>query len=225
VVELVRPGWSRPGWTRSLGRESGALRAVRHPAFPRLLADGTQSALPHLVIEHLDGPSLDDELDEDGPLSGPDTARLGVGLLGALRALHGTGRAHLDVRPDDVLLVDRRVRLVGLGSARPLGAPLHRGEQVGTGEFAAPELAAARGGAVTAAMDVYAVGATLQAVLDPTDPDRGLRSVLGTLTDPDPAARPPVDAALGLLLRSAGDAGTRPWPRWADPALGDRPTA
>ena len=64
------------------------------------------------------------------------------------------------------------MRLVDLGAARPLGRLLRRGEQVGTDRFDAPELAAARGGPVTTAMDVFGIGATLQAALDPDDGDR-----------------------------------------------------
>ena len=219
VVKLARPGWSRPGWTRALDRERVALRRLRHPAFPRLLADGTRAEVPHLVLEHLDGPALDEVLDLDGPLSGADTARLGVGLLSAVRSLHATGRAHLDICPDNVLLVDRRVRLIDLGAARPLGRVLRRGEEVGTDDFVAPELASAAGGPVTAAMDVFGIGATLLAVLDPTGDDGPLRDVLATFTDPDPAARPTVDEGLHLLIRHAGRGAARPWPGWADRAL------
>lgn len=222
LVKLPRPGWSRPRWTRALGREARALRPLRHPAFPRLLADRTRTELPHLVLEYLDGPALDEALDADGPLSGADVARLGVGLLSAVRGLHATGSAHLDICPDNVLLVDRRVRLVDLGASRPLGHRLRRGEEVGTDDFVAPELAAATGGPVTAEMDVYGVGATLLAVLDPADTDFGLHRVLTALTDPDPDRRPTVEVALAGLVRSAGSGAGRPWPRWADSAL-ERP--
>src|SRR4051794_17164727 len=139
LVKVARPGWSRPRWTRALWREARALRSVRHPAFPRLLADGTRAALPHLVMEFLDGPALDEVVAEDGPLPDADTARLGVGLLAPLRSLHVAGHAHLDICPDNVLLVDRRARLVDLGASRPLGHVLRRGEELGTDGFLAPE--------------------------------------------------------------------------------------
>ena len=218
LVKVVRPGWTRPRSTRALGREAAALRPVRHPAFPRLLADRSRSDLPHLVLEYLDGPALDQALDEAGPLAPGDTARLGVGLLAAVRSLHSSGSAHLDLCPDNVLLVDRRVRLVDLGSCRPLGRELRRGELVGTDEFAAPELLAARGGPVTAAMDVYGVAATLKAVVDP-ESGAVLSSVLDAMTAQDPAARPSVDEALARLVRHTGRGPARPWPRWADRGL------
>jgi hypothetical protein len=219
LVKLARPGWSRPRWTRALEREAGALRPLRHPAFPRLLADASRTDQPHLVLEYLDGPALDQALDAGGPLSGADTARLGVGLLAAVRSLHATGTAHLDICPDNVLLVDRRVRLVDLGAARPLGRLLRRGEEAGTDDFVAPELAAAAGGPVTAAMDVYGIGATLRAVVDPAEATGPLGDLLDGLTAGDPADRPTVDRALALLVRHAGRGTDRPWPRWADGSL------
>ncbi len=223
LVKVVRPNWARPRWTRALGREAAALRPLRHPAFPRLLTDGSRTELPHLVLEHLDGPALDEVVDEDGPLSGPDAARLGVGLLSAVRSLHRTGRAHLDICPDNVLLVDRRVRLIDLGASRRLGHELRRGEELGTDSFIAPELVAARGGPVTPAMDVYGIGATLLAVLDPADTDPSLRRLLGELVAPEADARPTVDEALARLIRRTGRGAARSWPGWADAGLAPRP--
>lgn len=122
-----------------------------------------------------------------------------------------------------MLLVDRRVRLIDLGAARPLGRLLRRGEEAGTDDFIAPELAAATGGPVTAAMDVYGVGATLRAVVDPTDVTGQLAGVLERLTAHEPDDRPTVDRALALLVRHAGRGADRPWPRWADGSLPRRP--
>ena len=222
LVKIVRPAWSRPRWTRALRREAAALRPVRHPAFPRLLSDGTRGEVPHLVLEHLDGPALDEVVDDDGTLSGPDAARLGVGLLSAVRSLHRTGRAHLDICPDNVLLVDRRVRLVYLGAARVLGRVLRRGEEVGTDDFVAPELAAALGGPVTPAMDVYGIGATLLAVVGTADVGPSLHRLLRELVAPEPEARPTVDEALARLIRHTGTGAARSWPRWADAGLAPR---
>lgn len=219
VVKVVRPGWSTR-WTEALGREVRALRRLAHPAFPRLLADGRSAPLPFLAVEYLDGPALDECVDDDGPFTPEDVARLGVLLLGAVRALHATGAAHLDIDPANVLLVDRRPRLIDLGASRRLGRRLRRGEALGTDGFRAPELDGAPGGPVTAAADVYGVGATLRAVLDPAgDGDDRLADVLDLLTDTDPERRPAPDVAMAALIRCAGAGAARPWPRWADREL------
>jgi serine/threonine protein kinase len=219
VVKLVRPGWA-PRWTQALDREVRALRNLTHPAFPRLLADGRGHGIPYLAVEYLDGSDLDDSIETDGPLPASDTARLGALLFGAVRALHAGGTAHMDVSPYNVLLVGGRTRLVDLGAARRLGSRLRRGEPVGTEGFAAPEVVAARGGPVAAAMDVYSVGATLQFVLDPASQGAArVADLLAWFTDPQPERRPTPDLAMASLVRATGFGAARPWPRWADREL------
>jgi serine/threonine protein kinase len=219
VVKIVRPGWSRR-WTEALDREVRALGTVAHPAVPRLLADGRQRDLPYIAVEYLDGPALDECVEADGPFPAADTARLGVLVLGALRAVHATGNAHLDISPGNILLVDRRPRLIDLGASRPLGSELQPGEEVGTDGFLAPELAGAPGGTVTTAMDVYSLGATLLAVLDPAGDDADqVADRLSAFIDADPRRRPRTDLAMSSLIRCAGTGASRPWPRWADPHL------
>jgi hypothetical protein len=73
-------------------------------------------------------------------------------------------------------------------------------------------------------MDVYSIGATLRAVVDPADDAGLLGEALDGLTAADPADRPTVDRALTLLVRHAGRGGDRPWPSWADGSLPRTPT-
>jgi serine/threonine protein kinase len=215
VVKIVRPGWSRH-WTEAFDREVRALANVAHPAVPRLLGDGRESCLPHIAIEYLDGPALDECVEADGLLPAGDIARLGVLVLGALRALHARGNAHLDISPYNILLVDRRPRLIDLGSSRPLEYELLAGEEIGTDGFLAPEFQGAPGGVVTEAVDVYSVGATLAAVLDPSsDGADQVADRLTALTAADPDRRPGIDLAMSSLAQNAGTGAARPWPSWA----------
>jgi serine/threonine protein kinase len=219
VVKVVRPGWTAQ-WTEAFDREVRALGAVAHPAVPRLLADRRDSDVPHIAVEYLDGVALDECVHDDGLFPAADVARLGVAVLGALRAVHASGHAHLDISVANVMLVDQRARLVDLGASRPLGAVLQPGERLGTDGFSAPELSGYPGGPVTAALDVYGVGATLRTVLDPaSDGADELLDRLAPLTDDDPARRPDPDHALAALIRCVGTGAARPWPRWADRAL------
>ncbi|MGY1707300.1 protein kinase [Geodermatophilus sp. SYSU D00697] len=219
VVKTVRPGW-QPQHATALHREVRALTRLLHPAVPRLLHDGRDAGQPFIAVEYLDGPDLGDCLAEGGPFPAEDTAGLGVLVLGALRALHARGLVHLDVDPFNVLLVDRRPRLVDLGSSRRLGSRLHPGERVGTDGYTAPEVGDPTGLPVTPALDVYGVGATLRRILDPgAEGAAGVAAVVDRLTDPDPARRPDVATAIAELAVHAGAEETRPWPSWADPSL------
>lgn len=219
VVKVVRPRWSAQ-WTEALDREHRALNAVRHPAVPRLLVDGRAAPTPHLVVEYLDGPSLEDDVADKGLLPAADAARLGVLLLGAVRALHATGHAHLDISPGNVLLVGGRPRLIDLGASRPLGSRLVEGEELGTDGFQAPELVGAPGAVVTPALDVASVGAVLRSVLDPaSDAADVVADRLGTFCAAEPGHRPDVAGAMSALRRYCGTGAERPWPYWAERAL------
>ncbi len=222
VVKMVRPRWSRQ-WTEALDREVRALGALAHPAVPRLLVDGRAGPLPFIAVEWLDGPSLAECVEDDGPFPAEDVARLGVLVLGAVRALHATGNAHLDISPYNVLLVDRRPRLIDLGASRPLGLGLAEHVVFGTDGFGAPEIVGGvrpGGLQVTPALDVYALGATLLSVLDPaSDGAEELLDRMAPKTDDDPGRRPAPDVAMAALIKCAGTGATRPWPRWADSQL------
>src|SRR5262249_13099116 len=104
AVKLVRPHQvAEPRGRRAIGREVKALRACHHPALPRLLADGRQAEVAYLVTEYLDGPTLEEALDDDGPLLPPDAAVLLAQLAGSVRAMHAAGFAHLDIKPANVV--------------------------------------------------------------------------------------------------------------------------
>jgi serine/threonine protein kinase len=239
-------GWSRSLWCpvevklarpaqlsralRSLGREVAALDRHLHPAWPRLYADHRDGEIPCLVTELIDGPGLDEVADE-GRVDVAAAALIAVELLGAVRALHRRGLAHLDAKPENVIVRDGRAILIDFGSARPLGRPQPAGYPIGTEGFAAPELAA--GDPIAAGMDVFGVGATVLAALaaDPVSPTtvsadavraarpevmtepgaEELLAALAAMTAPDPSARPDVSTALRSLA-DLFDPACRPWP-------------
>ena len=220
VVKLPRPHQvGHPRAARTLAREVAALRNNLHPVLPRLYADGVAERVPYVALEHVDGPTLADELDLSGPLGPADVAMLGIQLLTGLRAVHQRGIAHVDVKPDNVLLRDGRPVLIDFGSARRIGAHQPAGHPVGTLGYAPPEMEACE--PISARMDVFALGVTLREAL--TGPSETASSdtassdtaaVIDRFCEPDPARRPSVDAALTLLGATLPD-DVRPWPEWA----------
>jgi eukaryotic-like serine/threonine-protein kinase len=223
VVKLTRPHQTN---ACPLGREVAALNGNLHPALPRLYRDASAKPVPHILLEHIDGPTLDEELCTSEPLDEAEVALLGAQLLIGLLALHRRSIAHVDLRPDNVVLRDLRPILVGFGAARRFGtqrAPVHGG-------YTAPELEA--GKPVAPSMDLYSLGAILHEARTGTptfDPDlpaadrpepdpigeTPLANLIAALLHPAPAARPTSVETLTRLACCLPD-DLRPWPIWVD---------
>jgi hypothetical protein len=120
VVELPRDEHADDLRTvRRLAREARTLRRLSHPAIPRLLDDRSDHPLPHLVLEHVDGRTLD-RVRADGPLPAAQVARLGVGLAACVRHVHERGLANLPLDPRGIVVRSGEPVLLDAGAARDL---------------------------------------------------------------------------------------------------------
>jgi serine/threonine protein kinase len=220
ILKLPRPHLvTHPRAALALSREVAALRGNPHPVLPRLYAEDTTGPVPFIAMEYVDGPTLADEIDDSGKLTESEVAILGLQLLTGLRALHVRGLAHVDVKPENVVLRDGRPVLVDFGSARELGAVQLAGKPVGTVGYASPEMEACE--PISAGMDVYSLGVSLHEALTGDAPVEGtapapVHDVIDRLYAADPARRPSLTEAYALLgtLLPEDD---RPWPEWATP--------
>ncbi|MBZ6286417.1 serine/threonine protein kinase [Streptomyces olivaceus] len=114
-----------------LYREARAAARVDHPAAVRIhdvvVEEAGLDGLPWIVTEWVPGESLRDVLLR-GPVAPPEAARIGLAVLGALRAAHAVGIVHRAVRPANVLLGRHgRVVLTGFGTAHLAGGEPARG--------------------------------------------------------------------------------------------------
>ncbi len=165
---------------------------------------------PYLVLEYVSGGSLADLL-RGSPQPPAEAARLVATLADAIHYAHQQGVIHRDLKPANVLL--QRAEVNGEGQSegvrgrrfsapRPLTADLcakvtdfglakfvaggdltHSGDVLGTPSYMAPEQAAGKSAPITAAVDVYGLGAILYEAL----------------TGRPPFAAATVDATLGLV--------------------------
>jgi serine/threonine protein kinase len=186
--------------------------------------------MPHLEFEYVDGLALDEEIEQSGAFSAQEVALLGAQLLAGLRQVHARGLAHVDIKPENVVLREGRPVLLDFGSARWHGAKQPPGKLIGSPGYAAPDLEA--GAAISPAMDMYGLGAVLyeahtgspasspdvpaadRAVPDAL-PDSALGDLIARLIAPDPADRPDLNTALRALGAIAAEAGHPAWPEWA----------
>jgi len=117
VLKLPRPGLVDDPETRAdLAHEAGVTAGLAHPGVQRRYHAVLDAAVPYLLSEYVEGPTLDVSLDQDGPLEPAEVALLGMQLAGALRYLHGRGVVHLDLKPSNVCLrAGRPVVIMGTG--------------------------------------------------------------------------------------------------------------
>ena len=139
VVKLPRPDHLESNRTlMGMQREAEVHRTVRHPAIQRLLEDGTEAVVPHLVVEYIEGPALIDCV-ENGPLHTTDVVRLGLQVGSVLQYLHGQGLLYLDLKPHNVVVRHGHAVVLDLGFVRPTGWPTPDGVPRGSRPYMAPE--------------------------------------------------------------------------------------
>jgi eukaryotic-like serine/threonine-protein kinase len=231
VVKLLVPDdVGDPSSVKALAREARILARMSHPFLPRLYQDGTSRRMPFIALEYVEGPTLEHMVDAEGVFSPTDTATIGLQILMALFHLHQSGLAHLDVKPGNVMMRNRRIVLIDLGLVRPIGSPAPDGPAWGTDAFMAPEQAERAPASV--AMDLYGVGATLAVLAggrlppppgSPIDwrPRSGvgvrLVAAIEQFRSVDPEQRPQTVTDAMVLLRTIRPSLTPPWPVFADP--------
>jgi glycine betaine/choline ABC-type transport system substrate-binding protein/predicted Ser/Thr protein kinase len=224
ALKVLHPRLLRGARTfERLGDEITAVRRVADFCTARIIELGTDGPRSYLVSEYVDGPSLQEFTEAEGPLAGGALARLMVGTASALAAIHRAGVLHRDFTPYNVLMGPDGPRVIDFGIARVLDtAATVTSGLVGTPAYAAPELL--RGDHHTPAADIFAwavtmtfaatgrpafgadtVAAVFQRILR-DEPDIArvpppYREVLRRCLDKDPRERP---EARDILLRLLG---------------------
>ncbi|MFH8934450.1 serine/threonine-protein kinase [Streptomyces griseosporeus] len=190
-------------------REARAVAQLSHPHIIVVHDVVECGERPYIVMELIDGGSLADRIARQGPVDPAEAARIGVALLGALRAAHAAGVLHRDIKPANVLVESAtgRVVLTDFGIAQVAGATTltETGSFVGSPEYTAPErMSGARTGPES---DLWSLGALLCTALSGESPFRrdSLGGVLHAVVFDDirtPPQAEPIEAVIrGLLER------------------------
>jgi serine/threonine protein kinase len=140
----------RPHLVARLLEEGRAQATLFHPNVVRVNDVLLHDALPVLVMEFVEGPSLDRYLAQRGRLDLGTALHLGIGITRGLRAAHAKGLIHRDIKPGNVLLAEPKggvlPKLADFGLVKVLHedwrsqrAPTRTGVAMGTPEFMAPE--------------------------------------------------------------------------------------
>jgi tRNA A-37 threonylcarbamoyl transferase component Bud32 len=199
-----------------LQREAQMLASIRHPGVVEVL-DGTLTAtgVAYVVLEMLEGRTLQGLLAARKTLSLADTAGVGLQVCDALQAVHRAGVVHRDVKPANLVVLrdsvgEERIKLLDFGIAKLQDAELDdkltdAGVVLGTPAYMAPERLLGRG-EDDARTDVYSVGVTLFECLSGAVPYSGsypeivLQVATSTPTTPLRSVAPDVPQALADVV-------------------------
>ncbi|MEV5592527.1 serine/threonine-protein kinase [Streptomyces sp. NPDC052496] len=217
---------------RSL-REARATARIDHPNVVRVHDVAEEGDRLWIVMQLVQARSLEQILAQDGPLAPEAAARVGTGLVRALREVHAVGVLHRDIKPGNVLIDDRGAVVLtdfGIAAMQDATALTMAGMLIGSPDYMAPERVA--GQEQGPPSDLWSLGATLCAAVggqspftrattlatlhavlheEPAIPPAAgpLREVLTDLLNKAPEARPALDeveARLEPLVRRAAAA-------------------
>jgi serine/threonine protein kinase len=152
-------------------REARAAARLDHPCVTTVYDVVEEDGKPWLVMEHVSARSLQEILEEQGPLAPGAVARIGLDVLAALDAAHHAGIVHRDVKPANVLVGrNGHACLTDFGIATTTGdsSLTTHGALIGSPSYMAPERV--NGEEPRPPVDLWSLGATLYAAVEGRPP-------------------------------------------------------
>ncbi|MFI8105995.1 PQQ-binding-like beta-propeller repeat protein [Streptomyces sp. NPDC086023] len=143
-------------------REVEAARAVSGFYTAAVVDADPRAAVPWLATAYVPAPSLEEIVNECGPMPAQAVRWLAAGIAEALQSIHGAGLVHRDLKPSNVLVVEDGPRVIDFGIASGVSNTrlTMTNVAVGTPAYMSPEQAK-DSRSVKGASDVFSLGSTL----------------------------------------------------------------
>lgn len=154
-------------------REAQSAGKLQHPNIVTIYDLGIHEAMPYLVMEFLEGESLDVALRSGRTLPLEEKLSIVIQVCNALAYAHEQSIVHRDIKPGNVMLLkDGTVKLVDFGIAR-IGAEYvtRTGQLMGSIQYMSPEQV--HGAQVDLRTDIFSTGVLLYQMLTNTLPFEG----------------------------------------------------
>jgi serine/threonine protein kinase len=155
-------------------REARSGAAIKHENVVRVYSVEDQPS-PYFVMELVDGSTLQDRMNQQGPLEVSEIFNIGRQIASGLAAAHAMGFIHRDIKPGNILLepgIEWKVKITDFGLARVVNEAslTQSGMVIGTPMYMAPEQAT--GGKLDHRADLFSLGSVLYAMASGHPPFR-----------------------------------------------------
>ena len=189
-------------------REATTAAAMHHTNIVPIYGMGESDGSHYLVMQLVDGKSLDSAITADTETSCNDVARIGEQVADAISYAHASGVIHRDIKPANILIeADGTAQVTDFGLAKNVNNDITNTRTVsGSLRYMAPERFS---GVSNKAGDIYGIGITLYELLagrpafEATDAEHLISSITDARLKPIHAVRPDVPTDLSTIVGKA----------------------